>query len=75
MIWRSKVTLKSTIFGILFGIVSAYVLVANLYAQDASDLQAELEDLEVSELWLYDDLDQALTAAKAEGKPLFVLFR
>lgn len=60
-------------------LVLAWCLTATLYAipadGDSSKLRRELDDLDVSANWIYDDLDYARQLARKNGKPLFVTFR
>jgi hypothetical protein len=44
-----------------------------LHAQ--SDLQRNLNDTNVGKHWIYNDLKEGNTQAKATGKPLLVVFR
>ena len=41
----------------------------------AEGLRDELADVEVSEVWRYDDWEGAKVAAARDGKPIFALFR
>ena len=41
----------------------------------AKDLKDELGDTTVSDLWVYDDLEQGLAYAKETGKAVFLVFR
>jgi small neutral amino acid transporter SnatA (MarC family) len=49
--------------------------VAALGGAQLSNLQLELEDVEIGGGWLYGDLDAGFAQAKETGQPLFVLFR
>ncbi len=46
-----------------------------LWIAHAQNLQEQLKDFEVGDHWIYNDFQAAVTKAKSEGKPLFVLFR
>ena len=60
---------------ILIGLVTL-CLTPHLFSQQSpTDLQTNLEDLEVGGDWMYGDLDKGIALAKESGKPLFVLFR
>jgi len=49
--------------------------VAALGGAQLSNLQLELEDVEIGGGWIYGDLDEGFAQAKETGQPLFVLFR
>lgn len=50
-----------------------FVLIIQISA--AQTLRNALEDAEVGDHWIYNDLDAGIARAKAESKPLFVVFR
>ena len=55
------------------------VFVAAPRATQARDVKAELKEIlddnEPRGPWIYDDMDAAFAAARAQKKPLFVVFR
>lgn len=44
-------------------------------AAEESILQRDLKDTRLGSHWIYDDVEAAMTRARAKGKPLLVLFR
>jgi hypothetical protein len=48
-------------------------LTPGLHAQP--DLQRNLKDTNVGKHWIYNDLKEGITQARATGKPLLVVFR
>jgi hypothetical protein len=56
-------------------IVLGLFLLNQSAAVDSDALKAKLKDTQVSDLWIYDDFEQAKARAKETGKPLFVVFR
>ena len=59
-----------------FGL-AAMLLVGGTFCSAADDLRERLKDANGSrtDLWVYNDIRQAMTEAKKQNKPLFVTFR
>jgi hypothetical protein len=51
------------------------ILAANPGLPAQSDLQRGLKDTDIGAHWIYNNLKEGNTQAKATGKPLLVLFR
>jgi hypothetical protein len=56
-------------------IVLGMILVPSPWLAAQSDLQRNLKDTNVGKHWIYNDLKEGNTQAKATGKPLLVVFR
>lgn len=54
-------------------VLVAFGSAGSAWGQDR--LQRALRDFQVGESWIYDDWDAARKRAKAEGKPIFLVFR
>ena len=60
-----------------FFLLSAVVCAAasTAFAREESLLQENLKDTHLGSHWIYDDLELAMSRARAKKKPLLVLFR
>ena len=58
-------------------LLSAVVCVATsvAFAREESILQKDLKDTRLGSHWIYDDVELAISRARAKKKPLLVLFR
>ena len=58
-------------------LLSAVVCAATsaAFAREESILQKDLKDTRLGSHWIYDDVELAISRARAKKKPLLVLFR
>ncbi len=58
-------------------LLSAVVCAATstAFAREESLLQENLKDTRLGSHWIYDDIELAMSRARAKKKPLLVLFR
>lgn len=73
---RPVVLAAASTLAVLAAAVVAAALPGTLQARDVkAELKEQLEDNQPKGDWIYDDADTAFAKARAQKKPLFLVFR